>query len=164
MRANVAGSNTHKEPPNQVLRLRMTCSKCALVLCTSCPSIVLHYSDVNDVLGESHSLFSRSRDSHWSSLFKSAFSLFDLKCCLLANRFCRYSAKKRSNCTMLSFVRMGNVDVILPVYMIFYNDMAFIALIPNGILLTGRVGYTGITFQRSSPLHIVVIINSSCII
>ena len=59
---------------------------------------------------------------------------------------------------------MGNVDVMLPVYMIFDNDMAFIALIPKGIPLTGRVGYTGITFQRSSLLHIVGIINSSCII
>ena len=72
--------------------------------------------------------------------------------------------KKRSKCPILSLVRIGKVDVILPVYMILDSDMAFIALIPNGILLAGRVGYTGITFQRLSPLHMVVIISSSCII
>ena len=142
----------------------MTCSMCALALCTHNAAIVFHYSDVKVVPAESHPLFSRSWDSHNSSLFKSASSLFSLKCCLLANNFFEYFAKKRSNRSILSWVRMGSVAVILPVYMILDNDMAFIALMPSGILFAGPVGYTGITFQRSSPLHMVVMINSSCII
>ena len=146
---SVNGTNTDRDPPNQVLWLRTILNKRALAPCAGRASIVINYAESNDVSSESHPFFSRSYDNHNCNLLKSASSLLILKCCLLANRFCKYFTKKRSNCPILSRVRIGNVDVILPVYMILDNDMASIALIPSGILLTGQVGYTSITFHRS---------------
>ena len=142
-RVSVAISNIHKEPPNQVLWLRTILNKRALAPCGGSASIVINYSESNDVSSESHPLFSRSCDNHNFNLLKSASSLLILKCCLLANRFCKYFS-------ILSRVRIGNVDVILPVYMILDNDMVFIALIPSGILLTGRI------YRYHFPLFIAI--------
>ena len=105
----------HREPPNQVLWLRTILNKWDLALCARSASIVINYSELNDESSESHPLFSRSWDNHNSSFFNSASSLLSLKWCLPSNRFCMYFAKKRSDWTRLSLVRIGKVEVMLPV-------------------------------------------------